>query len=213
MTDTTWTVHSRRFGSITADAKTDAWHNLTEGERATFRLWFDQSGLTAEQLVIQAGESHTVSGGDTETYNRVLNYGTLTVETNATLNTNLRIEARDGTTTNNGTINVNSGGGFSILDQYRVFADRAAYWEGINGTPRWRPQLPSNPYIQSPMLGFEPNDELKDRGVTGVWGVVTGGSDERNSPLTNYQLALDVFVLATFLEYGSRTDLNNDRKA
>lgn len=213
MTDTTWNVHTRRFGTVTAEAKTDAWHQTTEGEQASFRLWFDNSGLTDEQLVIQSGESHTVSGGDTEDYNRVLNYGSLTVESNATLNTNLRIEDRGGSTTNNGTINVNSGGGFSILDQYREFAGQAVTGTGFDGQPYWRPQTRSNPFIQSLLLGFEPNDELKDRGVTGVWGVVTGGSDERNTVLSNYQLRLDVFVLASYLDYADRQAVNNDLKA
>lgn len=182
MPQTTWTIHERT-DTFTADALTADWPTVTRGETVTLRFWFD-SDNTDDTLLVEDGESYTVGAGDTETYQRVIveDGGTLTV---------------------NGTLNATEDGLFRLL-QYLDWAGAVATGQGENHVPWYRDQLPGG-YVPTLALGFEPHGDLQERSVTGLWGVVVGGSDERNAPLTNWQVELDVFVLAEFREYSDHS--------
>lgn len=192
MTATDWTITTKSNGDITAEALTADWPTVTRGSRARLRLWFDNPDSEGS-LIVESGESHTVPSGTTETYRRIRleDTATVTLEDNA----NLRQEP---------------GGAYTLL-QYLDYADAAAYGTGINNQPWFHNQLPAS-YgdVQSLVLAFEPNGDLKDRSVTGLWGIVTGGSDARNATLTNWQIELDVFVLAERDEYATHSDIESD---
>ena len=194
MADTTWTITTKSNGDITADALTADWPTVTRGSQARLRLWFDNPDSEGS-LIVEDGESVTVSSDTTVRRVRVEDNGTLTVADGVTLT-------------------VDEGGLYSLL-QYLDYADAAAYGaDTIDHRPWFREQLPtkasqSPTNITSLILAFEPNGELKDRSVTGLWGLVTGGTDARNATLTNWQIELDVFVLAEREEYATHSDIES----
>jgi hypothetical protein len=90
---------------------------------------------------------------------------------------------------------------WETLQEYADYAGAYAPFELKTGDFRYREQIPSDADVNSILVGVEPNAELASSDVTGVWGVVDSGSDERPLSLTNDEYAIDVFVLAKFDEY------------
>ena len=105
MPSTEWTVTTKSNGTITADALTADWPTVTRGSQARLRLWFDNPDSEGS-LIVEDGESVTVSSDTTVRRVRVEDNGTLTVA--------------DGTT-----LTVDTGGLYSLL-QYLDYADAAA---------------------------------------------------------------------------------------
>lgn len=199
MPDTSWTITTKRHGDLTADAITADWPTATRGSTVLLQLWFDEAGSTdAQPLIVEDGESYTVATAETRPYVRTAGSGTITV--NAPL-----------------TIDPTAGGLYQLL-QYLDYADAAAYGESQSHRPWYHEQLPTaakrDPTnIESIVLGFNPPEFQRQRGIPGLWGLVVGGADRRNSALTNWQLELEIFVLAERHEYTDHTDLESDLQA
>lgn len=96
------------------------------------------------------------------------------------------------------------------LQDYLDYADAAAYGTGINHRPWYHEQLPADATVGSLVVGIEPTQDLDDRGVTGVWGLITGGDDRRNSTLTNWLIELELFVLAEYGDFADHNDIDNE---
>lgn len=190
MTDTTITIHTSQNGSFDADALTGQWPTFTRGSTIPLRFWFDHD-KSDEWLIVEDGESFNVPDGDTVTRYRARasGSGSITVQDSGSL--------------------VIDETGFNLLLEYVGWADAAAYGQGLDHRPYYREQHPESD-VTSIVLGVEPSQDLRERGVRGFWGVLTSGSDERNSALTNYQLGLEFYALAYYTEYETRLDLEND---
>lgn len=180
--DTTWNVHTKKYGTIAVDALTADWPTVTRGSEVSVRLWFESTDYNPD-LIVADGESVTISSDTTRQRAVVADGGTLTVADGATLT----LEAA----------------GFPVLLDYLDYAGVASTGTTLGGEPFYRDHVPNalEQHIESTVLGFEPSDDLDGENIKGFWGVVTGGSDARNSPLTNYQIEFRVFVLAEFDYY------------
>lgn len=177
MPSTDWEVHTKANKSITPDAITGDWNNLTRGERTRFRFWFDADTSTSTSAAYGSAVY-----GDTS-------YGASTAELESKYTEWLQLQ--------------------DFLD----YSDAAAYGTSQNHRPWYREQLPADATVASIVLGIEPTQDLKDRGITGVWGIVVSGSDLRNSTLTNWQIDLELFVLSEFSEYSDHADIESDLAA
>jgi len=60
------------------------------------------------------------------------------------------------------------------------------------------------------VVGIEPAQELQTQSVQGVWGLISGITDNRSRPLTNPQIALEVRILDEFGEYSDITSVQSD---
>jgi len=90
---------------------------------------------------------------------------------------------------------------WASFQQYADYAGAFVLHRGVDGDVRYTSRLPTSADVDSLLLGIEPNSDLKNRDVTGVWGVVDSGSDERDNALANYEYAIDLTVLAEFAKY------------
>lgn len=191
MSDVTFTIHTKYNGQLTATSLTSDWPTVTRSETQTLRFWFNNPDVR-DSLVIEDGESHTIPSGESETYRRLVieDGGSLTVD---------------------GDLTIEAGGLWTLL-QYLDYAGAVATGEDGAHVPWYRSQLDSRADVGSLVLGIEPSSDIEDRSVTGLWGVVTGGRDVRNSTLTNWQLELEVFVLAEYREHSDRAAMESAHK-
>lgn len=190
MVSTGWTIHRKSGENITPDALTADWPTATRGQTMTMRYWFDADD-TEEILYVPAGSSETIASGETVTRQEAIIDGTLTVD---------------------GTLNITSDGLWTLL-QFLDYANAAAYGLSVDSVPWYRDQLPGRADVSSLVLGFEPDESLIDRTISGLWGLVVGGRDLRNSAITNWQLELEVFVLGEWLDYADHSEIENDLQA
>lgn len=175
-------------------------NQVTRGERAEINLHFP-----TDDLVVSG--SYTVSAGDVEQYDEIVveSGATLTIEGELYGNT----LDNDGTVTNNGTLTVYG----SVISRVQDLADYAgSYAEQttLNGTVKFRNQIPSNADVNSLVVGVEPSANIQDNDVDGFWGIVDRGSDTRNTALSDGQYQLQLTVLAELAEYNDHTAIEND---
>lgn len=205
MTDTTWEIVTRGHGTLTVSAITSDWPTLRRGSTQPIRLWFENPGSnTVNPLVVGDGETHTVTGDETYTYAQTQGTGQINVTT-GTLTLTGRTDA------------------YELLAQYLDYAGAAVTGLSQSNVPWYVDQLPAkaktsfaeggHTAIRSLAMGFNPSSDIQDRNVDGFWGVVVGGADVRNAPLTNYQLEFEVFVLAEFDEYDSHGEMADNHEA
>lgn len=71
-------------------------------------------------------------------------------------------------------------------------------------------EIPSSLSIDSLVLGFEPNDELSNQDVFGLWAIVDSGDDTRNRALTNDLMDLGLTVLAEYSDYADHSALESE---
>lgn len=189
--DIYWTVRGKS-NTVVADFATNdiaELDNKTRGDTATFEL----HSMNGETLTVESGETHTISSGETEIYQRVnvLENGTLNIEENGTL--------------------IETGG--DNLEEMQDYADHAGAFATnvtLNNTQKYREQIPTDADVDSIMIGLEPSDNLKSRGVNGIWGLVTGGSDLRTPALTNPIYSVDIQILAEFSDYDNHAAVESD---
>jgi len=178
MDDIYWTVHTESTNSpFYVNALTAEWPNHTITGTARIRLWINDEGT----LVVESGETYTVESGTTEFFEAIDVDGTLIV------NGTLIVESEENR--------------FETLAQYGDYAGQSVVERTINHVPWFVEQLPSDARVDSIVMGFEPSQTLKDRNVRGLWGILEGFTDERNSPLTNHQVEYQISVLDEFAEY------------
>jgi len=193
--DVSFTIHTEST-TITAKSAVNSpaqLNTVTRGDTAQFTFRVAGSGLTADSLVVQSSETYTVSANTTEIY----------TQTDVKENGQLNVEE-------NGTLNVTGGDNRGELEQYADHAGAFSSLTTLNNTQKFREQIPTDADVNSILLGIEPSQTLKDRGINGIWGLVTNGTDERTSALTNNQYTIELQVLAEYADYSDRQALTTD---
>jgi len=195
MTDLFFTIHTKTE-TLTALFATNAineLNNTTRGETATFTFKFLEGGESST-LIVESGETYTVNSGDTEIYSyvNVKEDGTVNVEEGGTLNTT-------------------GGDNRESLQQYADHAGDFTSVTTLNNVEKFREQLPSTASVDSILLGIEPSQDLQESGIVGKWGLVTAGSDERNSALTNNQYQIEIRIVAEYSEFADHSAVENSR--
>lgn len=190
MPDTSFTITERDGSTHTADALTGDWYDLARTTTTRLAFYFERSPPADTELHVESGETHTVAAGTTEQYQRVVTDGTVTV---------------DGTLTVTET-------GFNALRDYLDFAGTTVIRTPVNHQPWYHEDLPGDARVPSQVLKIEPSTDLQNAGVVGVWAIVTGGADRRNSALTRRVLELEFRPVAEASEYADFAALEADLK-
>lgn len=173
------------------------------GDRSTFS--FNVGYL--EDLSIGSGSTYTIPSGHVEVYDNVTNDGTIDIDGRLVFY---------GTFTNNGTIDDSDGALESRAEErpnlidYSQHAGSFSTTTSLNNTVRFREQFPSDAAINSLVVGIEPSTDLQNRNISGVWGLINGIQDDRNSALSNNRYIVDVTILSEFADYDSTTEVIND---
>lgn len=206
MVDVSWTVHTSDTTQILADGvlvDPDQNNTITRGETAEYVFT-----NVAKTLTIESGTTYTIAVGDTERYDFVVVNGTL--EINGTLECD-EIDVND-TVTGGGTLDVNDKYAFELADvePYSKYAGTFSINPTLDNTQRYNERLPENEQVDTLLVGVEPTDRLKDKTINGYWGLIENISDNRNRPLSNSQIGLEITVLAPYDEYSDHTAVQND---
>jgi len=203
----------RKSGSdLLADYMTGL-YDLTRGDSQSITLRFPGGGQL-DDLVVTG--TYTVPSGTTETYDvvQIQNGGTLIIEDGASIYCNRR--DNDGTVDNDGLFSIGSavlgGDAWVEMQQTADFGGEYTINESLNSQQRYTERIPSGADVDSLVVGIEPSAELQNNDVTGIWALVDGGTDERNTTLSEWQYTVDVTVLAELSEYSTLTDLENGLK-
>lgn len=201
MVDTSYNIRTKSSGELQIPFNTGSPNNWTRGETATFTFEFE-----AEQTF---ASDYTVPAGETQTFESlyVPEGVTLTIESGATVEVDSIIV--DGTVTGDGQLITDSG----MLTDLVEYAEWGGSWSTmtmLNNVVKYRTQIPSSAGIDSLVWGIEPNQDLQDRNVVGVWGLVESINNERNQPLTTNRYSVDVTVLAPLDEYATISDVESD---
>lgn len=204
-----FTLHFDRQSGFKVDfALTDIpeLNNITRGERTTIQF---KVPPPTSSLTVSGGDTYTVSSGTAEQYTSVDNDGTLNIEDNATLVVEDSID-NDGTIDNDGVIKVGTNF-LGVLRDYDAHAGSYSTRDSLSNTVRYREQIPDNPSnINNLIVGIEPDSELQDNGIDGVWGLIDNVSDTRTRALTNDSVEVELTILATWSEYANTTAVQNN---
>lgn len=206
VTDVFYDIHTSGSGLIRCKFVSGDLHNLTRGETTSFQFWLPNRG---DDLVVSG--SYTVESGTTELYD------TITVESSGTLTVNGFLQGNSINTETGGTVNVDggqlnilAGTGFTTIQNLADFAGGFAAQTLLDSTRKFREQIPSTADVDSILVGIEPSDMLKNKDVTGIWGLVDSGTDVRNPALNTNTFELEIFVVAEYSEYSDHTAVNNN---
>ena len=99
--------------------------------------------------------------------------------------------------------------GWERLQRHTDFAGTFSVNETLTGKPTYNERLPSSADVTSLVVGIEPSTDLQNNNVTGIWGIVESGSDNRNNPLTRYNFEISVTMLAEYGEF-TRSELKTE---
>jgi len=99
---------------------------------------------------------------------------------------------------------------FNVLRSLADYAGQYAPIPSVNGVQNYLSQLPSRATVNSLLVGIEPDSDLQNQGINGVWGLVDRGADERNQPLSNHAYTLEVRVLSEYSEYADHNAVQSD---
>lgn len=188
MTTTSLTIERADGSDITVDAFVERLWTAAVGETATIRCLFDQNSPTDKALIVPSGDSTTISTTTQRQYAVV-----------------------DGDLTVSGDLTIESNGAYA-LRRYIYAAAGVHVRRGADHTVTYHERIPGGSGLQSLALRVVPSEDLVRKGVAGVWGVVTGGRDARNSNLTRDVVELDLAVLARAEEYADHAALESDLK-
>lgn len=204
MTNTEWYIHTKDFGILTADSVvSNQRHSLTRGETTELTFSFEgQSTTGTPELTVSSGFNKTIAATESEEYTTVTveQGGSLTVEEDGQITSG--VESTDAT-------------GEDAWLKAQQHADHAGSYEVLSTLSNKQPyseRLPNNADVSTLAVGIEPSQDLKDKDVTGIWGLVESGQDERNNPLVDYDYTLSLYVLAEYSEYADHTELEADLK-
>lgn len=204
MVNTRYTIKTKSFGEFVVEFNTASPNNWTRNETATFTFEFP-TFHTTDTLTVST--TYTASGIET--------YQSVTVESGATLTIPSGVvvytETADiqGTVTGDGTLSVRDTLDTAV-NEFMEWAGSFAPMEMLNNVVRYRTQVPDAQPIESLVWGIEPAQELQDRNVVGVWGLVDSIDNERNQALSINRYSVDVTVLAPLDEYASISDVETD---
>jgi hypothetical protein len=201
MVDTSYTIRTKSSGEVRFSYNAGEPNNWTRGETASFAFELIGDDTLTADLTVQDGET--------------IEYGSLTIQSGVTLTIESggTVEAtriiNNGTIVNNGTL-IND---FGTIESFNTFADYAGSYATqtmLNSTVKYRNQLPDDEPIDSLIWGIEPSQDLQDKNVIGVWGIVDAIQNNRNQALTTKRYQVDVTVLAPYSDYGSISDVEDD---
>lgn len=203
MADITWLIRTKSNGEFPARFDLSGPSELNRGGGATFT--FEFGGSLTDDLVVSG--SYTIESGEAEMYDNV------TVQSGATLTIDglLRCDTvtSDGTVTVNGELIV-SDGGYSAFNSYREWAGKYTMSEMLDGTNKYKTQIPTSENIDTLVVGIEPSEDLKNREITGIWGIIDTISDERDKSLSTNRYRFDVTVLGEYSDYNDHTDIETN---
>lgn len=192
MVNPNWTIYTQD-GKLYPDYATGDLHNITDGETSTFVFGFESLDGGTSELIVEDGETYVLSDGrEVYEYAKTQDGGERIIEDGAQLvitGENTQSDLIEG------------------LDQE---AGHFVDYTTIQNEHKFRNKLPQDSDISSLLVGIEPSQELQDRDVKGIYGVVEGMTDNRNSSLTNYQYQMTILKLADFDEYSDLTSAASD---
>mgnify|MGYP000650922622 CR=1 FL=1 len=110
------------------------------------------------------------------------------------------------------TIETNTRGGFDTLRLYDEFGGKYTILETLNSEQPYRDHLPAGASVDSLVIGIEPDTELQNDSITGVWALIDGVADSRPSPLNLNRLQLSVTVLADYSDHADHAALETALK-
>jgi len=124
-----------------------------------------------------------------------------------------RVWSVDGTLDLNGDLEVNEKYALELEDLllYREYAGQYDLRETLDSTQRFSEQIDES-VLTTLVIGIEPSDDLQDRGIPGVWGLVDDVRDERSSTLTRSAVGIDITILAPFSEFGTVSAVKSSLK-
>lgn len=88
---------------------------------------------------------------------------------------------------------------------HALYAGEYDGFTGLNLREQYQDYIPPDAPIESLLIGIEPDTELSNNNITGVWGVIDQLTDQRNAPQTDLQFELSIYVLTEFNEYADHT--------
>jgi len=100
---------------------------------------------------------------------------------------------------------------FNTLLDFTDFAGSYSAYEGDDNLYRYIEHLPNDASFSSLVVGINPSQDLQDRDVPGVWGLIETVEDTRNQPLSDTRIALEVFVIAEFDDFADADALRAER--
>lgn len=204
----TYTIHKSTAGVIDAPAATSSLsdsNTIRRGGRATITLRKPRLRLDIKD------ETLTIPAGDFEEFD-VINIGP-----NAELVVDGELAVGEltanGTLTLNGTLNLNERTALALrgLDPYRDYAGQNNITETLNGSQRFTETIDKS-VIDTLVMGVEPDQQSRNSGIRGVWGVAERVADARNQPLTTSAITIELRILAPYDEYNSVADVTNNLK-
>jgi len=200
MTSTVYTIETKGNGLLAARFNSETPNISTRGETVSFEFW-----------ATDGTKNLTVSGS--VTIDSVEFYDSVTVESGATLTITSNGKLLTGSLTSNGTIDndgiiINDLGinnSFEDLVEYGDYAGKFSTTETLNGKQKYREFIPSDANVDSLLVGIEPNNELENKNVPPIWGVVESVSDPRNPALNTKNYQMTVRILAEKSEYSDHS--------
>lgn len=96
--------------------------------------------------------------------------------------------------------------GWGRLKRHTDYAGTYSVNEMLTGDVTYNERLPSSADVSSLVVGIEPSTDLQNRNVTGLWGLIESGSDNRTRPLTRYNFELSLVFIAEYSDY-TRSEL------
>lgn len=207
MTDTTYKVHTKSNGTLIGEFNSAGPNITTRGQDVEFTLWLPPSD---SDLVVS--DSVTIAGTNA--------YDTITVESGGTLtitgtgNVYTGEVANNGTIDNQGTLVINSSfkGSFENVIQYGDYAGKTTTVELLSGEHRYREFVSASPDIDSLLVGIEPSNDLQNKDITGVWGVISGVSDPRGPALNTHRYTITITILAEYSEFSDHNSAETTLK-
>lgn len=202
MVDVSWEIHTKNRGTLQISGVTGDLNSITQGEQTSFqfRTVGDSPADGSYDLLVLSDESYTVGANTIEEYTQVTvrENGSLTVEEDGEL------IVSDGE-------NLPSGKeAWRRIKEHTKHAGTYSINETLNDTQKYNERVPTDAKAESIVIGVEPSDSLKNKDVTGVWGIIDSGTDERNNPLTNYEFSVQVTILAEYADYADHDAVEAD---
>jgi len=207
---TRFKIRTKDNGILTAEFAVNSvseLNNQTRGESASINGEFEP--LT--DLTVASGETYTVESNTFEAYDAIIVDGTLTID--GELNGNSLTINDGGTVNDNGELNINNGlvAGFNTVFEYDPFAGKYTLTETLGAAQKYTEQF-STSTITTLLVGIEPEQNLKDRNITGKWALIDNVTDNRNQALSTNRLGISVTILEELDNYTDHTAVENALK-
>jgi len=197
-------VVSGTYTIQSGESETHPLVTVESGATLTVEGTLETSDIVVNGTLTGDGQLNVFDGLNEMVIDGIEFYDTVIIANRNTLTVTGELYARE--ITNNGILN-NDGGvvtlqdAFSDLRDYEQFAGKYVLSETLNSTQRYKERLPTTAPISSLLVGIQPAQELQDRDLPAIWGLINNVDDSRPQPLTVNRLVLDVDVLATTDDY------------